>query len=247
MKSPLIKSVFAELSHKIFSVITVPVNYLSFGIAFTGISCSCLLASIKISIYLFSGYKIKFPTAYSYFSNTLYGSIYHIFATLQEVSYEYYYRITTLYDKVLYNEGPNSDTFYLVQKLNDKRIKLHTERSFTNWTLHKLISIVNIPINIGSSIISFAGATLTAPLGITKIALYILLGLQIKGSTGFVFFGSSCITGIEQTIQNISEICYDHVLLIRDMASFLNMHGAMERIQDFVNNAFARFVEALCS
>jgi hypothetical protein len=248
---PLPNAIAACIAHKVFSVICIPANLLGVAIATVGTLGSCVLAAMKISVYVFSGHRCTFSTGYNYFSAAARGSFYQIFKTVGENLFEYFYRFTSAFDAVVCPRNREEipaewKTLPLVEDLNRVRTSLREgEREIGKWFLHKLISIINIPANIATSVISAIGISVGAALVTAKVATYIFIGIKIQHSTGFEYFFKSFSVANGQLLRNIGELGKDSIVLVGDVANLLGMQGALERASDFANNAFRRFSEAL--
>lgn len=248
---PLSNSIAACIGHKVLSIISIPANMIGITVASVGIMGSCLLAAAKISVFILSGQRWNVNTGYRYFSTAGKASFYQLFKTIGENLFEYYFRIISAFDAVVYPTDRNNNviewkTLPPVDLLNRTRNSLRQgEGSVKKWILHKFISVINIPANVVSSVISTFGICLGAALVTSKVAIYLFLGLQIQTSTGLEYFFKSFAVANAELLKNIGELGKDSIMLAADIANLLGFHAVMERARDFASHAFRRFYEAL--
>lgn len=248
---PIPNALAAYGAHKVLSLISVPANIIGISFAAFGALGSCFLAAIKISVFILSGQRWNMPTNFQYYKNAGKASFYQLFKIVGENLFEYYYRTMSAFDEVIAPRNQESivtewKTLPLVEELNRTRNSLvEGERTVKKWFLHKLISIINIPANVASSMISAFGICFGAALVTSKVAIYIFLGLRIQIPTGFEYFFKSFLISNTEILKNAGEIGSDAVLVGAKVASLIGMKDTFERAQDFIANLFRRFSEAL--
>ena len=247
---PLEQSVQASLSHKAITLICLPANAFVFGASALGMFGSCLLASLKVSIYIATGEKLTFSTGFSCLSNNLLGSGCHFFRNIGEIGFEYFHRIFSAYQKLNlgcrenWSDFSDWKTLKPIQDLNRCRVALR-ERTFVSFFLHKVISVISIPANIGGIAASTLGMLVSVAFLLSKISLYVFIGIQIKHSTGFLKnFKIYCVS-LEQLSKNIKELGKDFIFLLNGAARLFGMHGTIERVRNFVSNPVQQFSEIL--
>jgi hypothetical protein len=248
---PLENSIAAWIGHKVFSVISIPANTAGFAIGSIGTLGSCCLATIKISVWFFSDNKNAFPTGFNYFSRLAGKSFLQFSEIIYENLFEYGYRMSSVFDKVIYPGGNATpplpwNALPFINELNEKRLNLYEgERTIGNWFTHKLISIINIPLNFAATVVTGVGTGISLTFLICKVALYILTGIKIRTSSGFEYLAKATLMSGAHFILNIVENGKDSLLLVGDIAKLLGTRGAIGRVRDFATHAFQRFSEAL--
>lgn len=244
-----LSSVGGWFSHRVLTVLSLPANTAAVAIGITGMGASCLLAALKISVWIFSGHRCEFSTKFWYFADAASESFCHIFRNVYEVAFEYFYRLfnssEVVYPAEYGNNGPMK-TLPGIEYLNNKRLELRNEeRSLSLWFKHKSFSIVCIPLNLGAVAVCGAGTVATAVLVIAKVALYVLTGIQIKYPTGCQYLTNATIHSAYHIVRNIGEISLDSFLIVGDVANLLGMRGALDRARNFAANAFFHICNAL--
>ncbi len=236
-------------SHRVLTVLSLPANTAAVAIGITGMGASCLLAALKISVWIFSGHQCGFSTKFWYFADAASESFCHIFRIVYEVAFEYFYRLFNSSEVVYpveYNNNAPMKTLPGIEYLNSKRVELRAEeRSLSPWFKHKGLSAVCIPLNLGALAVCGAGAAVTSVLVIAKVALYVLTGIQIKYPTGCQYLANAAADSAYHIVRNIGEISLDSFLIVGDVANLLGMRGALERARNFAANAFNNFCRAL--
>lgn len=244
-----LSSATAWFSHKIITVISLPANVVAVAVGMAGMGVSCLLAAFKISVWFFSGHVCHFSAKFWYFVDATLDSFYHILKNVQEVAFEYLYRLFNSSEVVFPEEYRNDEpmkTLPGVEYLNNKRLALRAEeRSLAVWFEHKALSILCLPLNLGAAALSGAGAIVTSALVIAKVVLYVLTGIQIKYPTGCQYLTKAAIYSTFHIIRNVGEISFDAILIVGDVANLLGLRGALERARDFATNTFTHFDRAL--
>ena len=74
------------ISHKVFSIVNIPLNYFSIAISMVGMEISAILLTMKVALYFFTGIKIKSTTHCVNFYKTFCISSKHLIKNIDEIA-----------------------------------------------------------------------------------------------------------------------------------------------------------------
>jgi hypothetical protein len=189
------KAFGTNLAFKTLTIITIPSNTLSTLISITGTVGSIIFTAMVLMYFLMTGKGEETPTGFVCNRNALYSSILNILCCVYQFLYEYIYRIASCYGEVLnprekipeVKEGADNSwkTFPISQFLNDIKTKYEKEKGAAPYFINRTMTILTFPANSVDFVITLIYTPIAFTFLIVKAALYILLGLKIKTTTGF--------------------------------------------------------------
>ena len=235
-----LRKVGANFTHKTFVVISIFANTLEVAISCplllfcSGIAETCFVIEKIVGIKL-----LKNGTGVSYFEGTLSNSGKEILKSFWEIPCYYICRLQDYREELDLERKDlerkdikELETIPGIQHLNDFRVNFrldHIQQKkyfFMPFLKHKLISVLNIPLNLIACAISMFLMIIASCLVILKIALYVLTSISIETSTGFVWSVKSQNVACYHFYANIVEV-------FQDVIYKMGMNGLLKKVSPY--------------
>lgn len=251
---PALQAFTSWLGHRSLTVVTIPANLIAASLSCVGMIGSSLLAIVKIAYSKLKGKPCNWPTGAPTFYRAAKGSFYQVGKNVGEILYEWKYRLTHIFSKVIHPKGSRYDIplralpgfHHINNKRHDMRQRLASSTTPIRSKLKiAAFSVLNIATNGVGMVISLAGLTVSSALIVAKVALYVILGVKITLPVGFKYFGMTFAGSAWNIIRNVGEEVKDIITIPRNLSDMCGLTRILTKARDKVSPPFKTFWKAL--
>lgn len=119
-----------------------------------------------------------------------------------------------------------------LQEATARRSCLNANQNWTMFFEHKMLSVINIPLQGSVAAFSAAACGCALVASIAKASLYALTNIHVSVPTGVSYFGRIALLSGLNTAQNCAELVADGVVSIYKIADSLHIMKALATVGD---------------